>query len=309
MRPGGSAFVAAVIAGLALATGAVAGPREVVDECVRAAPDDETTGLDDLEEACPGLSAALEALGVGAFLPDATRDNLTRHGIERAIALASPRPSRAIAPLPRASLDRALSSLKTERPPDSWWERFKAWLRRLFLGGNTEPGSDWLARWLSRWSVSEVVAKTVFYTLAALLIAIAIGIVVNELRASGVFGPAERGARRRLPGSAERAESLTLDAVAAAPLERRAALLFELLVQRLGDRGRLRRGRELTHRELRAAAPFRDAADGERFAHLAATAEAQLFAPTPPPGERVERALVDGEALLRALASPGEAGA
>ncbi len=301
------AAVLGMLAALAVVSAAAAAPRDLIESCRKAAPadDEEVVGLADLENQCPGLTGALEALGVGPLLPQSARDELTRETILPALALASANPAATRAPPGRASLDRILPTLVAERPPQSWWDRLKAWLRSLVGPDKSQPGSQWLRKWLEGWRLSEVVAQTVFYTLAGLIIALAIGILVNEMRASGVFGPSTSATRRRRAGETVRRERRSLEEIAAAPLHRRAALMFDLLVQRLSESGRVGAVRDRTHRELSAESPFADPSDRERFARLAGVAEEQLFSPSPIAAGRVQAALVDGEALIGALAAAG----
>lgn len=295
------------LAALALVSAANAAPRDLVDACAKSAPsaDDDVAGLAELEAQCPGLTRALEALGVGPLLPQSARDDLTRELLLPAVALASANPAATHAPLDRASLDRILPTLAGERPAASWWDRLKAWLRSLVGGDKSQPGSLWLQKWFQGWKISEFVASTVFFTLAALIIALAIGIVVSEMRASGVFGPSASATRRRTAGEVQRRERRSLEEIAAAPLHRRAAIMFDLLVHRLSETGRLGAVRDRTHRELSAQSPFTDPSDRERFVRLAGVAEEQLFSPTPIAAGRVQAALVDGEALIGALAAAG----
>jgi len=290
-----------------LAGVADAGPRELIDACVQNSPDDDdTTGIKDLEAACPGLGAALDELGVGPLLSPSAQKGLTRESLTRLVELATPRPAGTRAELHRESLERILPTLQRAAEAPSWWSRLKAWLRSLMGGKPNEPGSSWLEKWLTGWTIPEAVASVLFFTLAGLVIALALGIIVNELRAAGVFGGRPAAAR----GSPDEAGALfpvrSLADVAGAPLERRAALMFELLVNRLSASGRLGAVRDRTHREIRSLAPFAGAADGERFGRLAAVAEEQLFSSRAVDAVRVQAALTDGEALIGALSAPRE---
>ena len=143
----------------------------------------------------------------------------------------------------------------------------------------------------------------IFNALKVLVVCGALAIIVRELRASGFFR-----ARTRLQPTTARTSSSApwqdvhgLAAVEAAPFGVRAALLFQLILRRLAETGRLRAGRSLTHRELRLRPPFADANDGARFARIATVAEEQLFAGSPVAAERVAAALEDGLALYSTL--------
>lgn len=291
----------ALTAAFALASVAAAGPREIIAACVEEAPA-SAVGLAALEAACPGLTAALDDLGVAALLPEESRKQLTATTLEDAVT-----PGTAIAPpdakLPgTSSLGPILKALVSKDLDKSWWERFKDWLRRHLIGESSSSVPDWLKTWLLKLTPPQRLFEVLFFALAVAVVFSAIAVIVRELRASGMFRTRARRVAlgSRVPMAASDAVD-SLEALEAAPAGLRAALLFQLIVRRLTASGRLRAGRSLTHRELRRQPPFADGADGARFARIASVAEEQLFAASPVAADRLDAALEDGVALYSSL--------
>ena len=292
----------ASVAALALAAGAGAEPREVIDDCARNAPE-SAVGLAALEAACPGLGAALGDIGVAALLSEASRKQLTAATLAAAVNAGTATPSADAKRPGTASLAPILQSLVERNVEPSWWERLKDWLRRHLIGDASSPAPDWLRNWLLNATPSQRILAVIFNALKVLVVCGALAIIVRELRASGLLRARARPHFPKLrTSSSSRSQDLQgLAAVEAAPVGVRAALLFQLILRRLAETGRLRAGRSLTHRELRLRPPFADANDGARFARIATVAEEQLFAGSPVAAERVAAALEDGLALYSTL--------
>lgn len=293
---------------LAVPADASAGPREVVTECTRHAAAD-TAGLDALEQACPELADALEALGVRPLLTAASRKTLSHDALERAVELVRERP--AASPGPRVDvLAPILKGLTASTAPTSWWERFKQWLR-AHLGrpvDTTFQMPAWLTAWLNGLTLSAAVVAVMLVASMVAVIAGAIAIVVHELRAAGLIHRRQPAAGGTQPGPPAARAAVSLADVEAAPPGERAALLFRLLLAALVDAGRVAAERGRTHRELCAEVSLPDATERARFTRVARAAEAQLFGAAPLPAEQLEPALADGTALyatFRTVAAGG----
>lgn len=286
---------------LAVPADAGAGPREVVTECTGHVAED-TTGLEALEQACPRLADALEALGVRPLITAASRKTLGRDGLERAVALVRGRPAAPAGPRIEA-LAPILKTLAAPAPPTSWWDRFKQWLRER-LGRPADASFKmpaWLKAWLDGLTPSQAFVEVLLVASLIAVIAGAVAIVVNELRAAGLVRRRPRAAGGTRPAPTEIRAAVSLADVEAAPMSERAALLFRLLLAVLADAGRVRAARARTHRELCGEVLLPDAGERGRFARLAGAAEAQLFGPAPLPAAELEPALADGTALYVAI--------
>lgn len=296
---------------LAASLAATAGPRELIAACAARAPE-KAAGLKALEEACPGLGAALDELDVGPLLSEATAASISAVKLADSVALATDAHAAVVTAPRTVSLPTVLDSLAAPSVAPSWWERFKDWLRARFAAQQKQDGAPpgWLAKLFSRLSGHASVFEVLLNVLKLLIVGAAIAIVLNELRAYGVFGRrAQRGGRRSgapVPGLGPR--TVTLADVEAAPAARRAALLFDLLVSTLVQHGRITAARIRTHRELSREQAFADPADESRFARLASAAEQQLFAATPVPEDRLGAVLADGTALYASVVNPAGAG-
>lgn len=277
-----------------------AGPREFVADCAAHLPED-VAGLDDLEEQCPGLNAALEEAGLAPLLSDDTRDSLDAVTLRPALALMDAGAGRAPDPL---AVGQVLKSLGKNVESPSLWSRFKDWVRQLL--GRPQDGHTptWLDRWLGRLTFSEAVARVLGHVLIALIIGGAIAVIVAEVRATGVLAGRRwrraRGAGRAGSIAAATPDEPSLAAVDAADRATRARVLLTLIVEALTTTGRLRGARALTHRELARAGGFADDA-GRRFAGLATVAEREAYGRTPVPDADRDAAIEDGKALYRAL--------
>jgi hypothetical protein len=262
---------------------------EVIDQCGESA-DEETIGLTALEEECPGVTRALEQSGYLSLLSAASRDELDSYDLSDLLFVDSwyDDPAPADRDVDVAALGPILDSLRaqeSERPP-GWFERFKRWLRSMLepQGGNQD---DWLSRWLQETKIPNLVWTGILYVALAMLLGLTIFIIVNELRAAGLF-------RRRKTQPDEFAGGIVAAAGDAAAdfdtlaVDRKASMLLRMLVATLIRSGRLRTERSLTHRELCARARFDDARQRESFQRVAALAERTVYGSSEVPAEEVE---------------------
>jgi hypothetical protein len=289
-----------------------AGPRELIADCAKATPP-ATSGLAALEAACPGLDQALTDAGLRALLaaqPQATLSPLTLTRIVPLVAAGSEPP--AFAPDP-ANARRALADIGAASGADDWWERLKAWLRRLVEGDRESAGSSWFGRWLGRWmaklTLPQALLESLFWVLIVAVIGLALAVVANEARALGLFGGRAGRAERRpaAAGPLPAAEALRED-IDELPAAERPRRLLQLILAVLAASGRSRAPRSLTHRELTVRVA-RDTGDPDGcFGALAALAEEQLYGEAPVPALRSEPVVAEALALYgRLTADAGRA--
>lgn len=130
-----------------------AGPDEhsaidIIEKCSDAA-DEDTIGLEALEDECPGLTHALEESGYLALLSTASRDQLDGYDLSDLLQVDYWYDDEAPRDVAVGTLGPILDSLRAQKPerPLTWFERFKRWLRAKL----EQPDSDsdnWLSRWL-----------------------------------------------------------------------------------------------------------------------------------------------------------------
>jgi hypothetical protein len=274
-------------------------PLDVIGDCSDTA-DEETVGLTALEEECPGVTRALEQSRYLPLLATSERDELDVYDLSDVLTVDdwyADHDSAARQP-DVAALGPILESLRAQQPerPLTWFERFKRWLRSM--ADRQERDSDnWFSRWLDKTHVTEVVATTILFVVLALILALTILVIVNELRAAGVF-------RKRLAteadgiatGTAAAADDAAVD-VDSLPADRKASMLLRMLVTTLVQSGRLRTERSLTHRELCARANFDDAEQRESFKRVAALAERTVYGSSEVPATEVEPIVTAARAL------------
>lgn len=253
-------------------------PTDVIDECSRSAAEG-SIGLTMLEEQCPGLTRALEQSGYLALLSTASRDGLNSYDLSDLLQVEYWYDEAAPRDVEVGTLAPILDSLRAQEPerPLTWFERFKRWLRSV-LERRRDSSDSWLSRWLDDVDIPSAVGRAILFASIVLIIGLTILVIVNELRAAGVF--------RRRRGTQD-AELIAGGAAAAAgddpadldalPVDRKAQVLLRMLVRTLVQSGRLRTERSLTHRELCARAAFDDAQQRESFRRVAALAERTVY--------------------------------
>jgi len=293
------------------AAGAVVAAQDAIARCIETATGEEV-GLADLEAACPGIEHALTQSGYVGFIGETETEQLTTYSLadlQHFIERYRPSSDGEASPMRDVSqLASILDTLKEEQRADrplTLLERFKRWLNSLIRRSQQEQDS-WLANWLRDLDVSERIVRTIVYVSILLIIAIAIGVIVNELRAAGVFRRRERRvAATQVAGDGvldlSRATLADLDRVAASE---RPALLLRVLVNTLVSTGRLRAEKSLTHRELGTRAAFDAVDQRQSFNRVAALGERMLYGNRNVPPEEIDAVIETGRALDRQLNVP-----
>ncbi len=280
-----------------------AGPNErsaieVIEKCSDAS-DGDPIGLEALEADCPGLTHALEESGYLALLPKTSRDELDVDQLVELLRISHEYDREAPRNVAVGSLGPILDSLRTQEPerPLTWFERFKRWLRAKLesRGGDSD---NWLSRWLDDVDVPDAVARGILFASIGLIVALTIVVIVNELRAAGVFRRRRRSqdADMILGGIASAAADDVAD-IDALPADRKISVLLRMLVTTLVQSGRLRAERSLTHRELCTRAAFDDAQQRESFRRVAALAERTVYGIGEVPADEVEPIVAAARAL------------
>jgi hypothetical protein len=264
-----------------------ASPLDVIERSNESA-DEESIGLTALEEECPGLTGALEQSGYLALLSTAARDELDVYDLSDVLQVDAWYEEPAARDMDIGTLGPILDSLQAQEPerPPGWFERFQRWLRSM-LERRSEGTDNWLSRWLDDAEVSEVVTKTILLVALALLLALTVFVIINELRAAGIFRQRSKRDDDLVPGAVANSSDAAAD-LDALPVDRKASLLLRMLVTTLVQSGRLRAERSLTHRELSARARFDDAQQRESFQRVAALAERTVYGSVDVPAEEIE---------------------
>jgi hypothetical protein len=263
---------------------------QIIDRCSESASD-ETIGLTALEEECPGVTSALEQSGYLSLLSTASRETLDVYELSDLLSIdywyeeAAP----ADRNVDVGTLGPILESLRAQAAerPLTWFERFKRWLRSLLDRPSSSP-DNWFTRWLEEARISDVVATAILYGALALILGLTIFVIVNELRAAGVF---RSGSKLQHDPAASSTAVAAEDAAAdfdTLSADRKASMLLRMLVATLVQSGRLRTERSFTHRELCTRARFDDARQRESFQRVAALAERTVYASGEVPAEEVE---------------------
>lgn len=272
-------------------------PLAVIEKCSDSA-DEDSIGLKALEEECPGLTRALEQSGYLPLLSTTSRDELDAFDLSDVLQVDDWYEEPAARDVDVGKLRPILDSLRAQEPerPQGWFERFKRWLRSM-LERRGESPDNWLSRWLEERDVPDALAKGILYVALGLILALTVVVILNELRAAGIFR------ERRKQGDALVAASAAPEAGDAAvdldnlPVDRKASMLLRMLVTTLVQSGRLRTERSLTHRELTARATFDDAQQRESFQRVAALAERTVYGSHDVPQEEVEPIVAAARAL------------
>jgi len=271
-------------------------PAGIIDACGESASED-IVGLTALEQACPGLTDALEKTG---YLPLLSADQRDALGADDLVDLGLirqryvehvPGPVVDVDALP-AALD-SLRELSAERPL-TMLDRFERWLRALLDRQQSASESEsWLSRWLRDVSISETIAKGIVYGTVALVVLLALGVLVNELRVAGLLRW-RRGAQEEAKVAAQPDRAAGIETPSSPD---GVPTLLRMLVSTLVRSGRLRRERSLTHRELGVQAAFDDAQQRECFQRLAALAERAVYGTGELPVGEVEPVVAAARAL------------
>ncbi len=135
-----------------------------------------------------------------------------------------------------------------------WWERFLAWLEDKI---RTQDDADlkWLEDILKALTFSEETRKFILYGSFAIIVLLALSIVVNELKAGGLF---RRRTRSRLSTSSQTSagsnmtdvELLTTDSIQKMPQQMQPQALLSMCIDQLIRCGKLPDDRSRTNREF-----------------------------------------------------------
>jgi hypothetical protein len=308
----------AICFGLALGAAAPcpadqAGTIDYLNDCLKRLPAHTKQGLENLQQSCPELEQTLVNAGVSDQLPEHWRKQLAPQGVRDIQALLERYQGEPPAVAPRAdTISEIAQALRAKDPPRSWWQRVRVWLRHL-LEPQRSSDSGLLSRVVNGIlnALTARVRLVLFYASLALVVLLLGFIILRELRIAGVgrrAGPRRtRGETSGPPGAAS--GRLELADLEQCPLSERPALLLRLLVQALGESGRLGSDRALTHRELIARAGFDSPDQRQQFAGISLLAERQLYGRglTAEVDAEFERALRAGRQLYAQLRSAGSA--
>jgi hypothetical protein len=269
-------------------------------------------GLEQLETLCPGLTQALSELGLAQQIGEEWRGRLNLLALGQLADLQRYYDGAPRVAAPRVeALASVASSLRVQTAPQSWWQRFKSWLRSLLRQDEAPSRADfgWLERLLSHLKLKPWLAQAVGYTTIGLVIALALWIIWRELRQAKVFTRHRKAAGRiertgwMPPAFAPDLRGADLDAL---PLWDRPAVLLQLLVQALRQSDRLGLERALTFRELSERVKLDDDLQRTRFERVARLAERQRYGVrSQPPSlgsdEQLRETLADGLSLYAQL--------
>jgi hypothetical protein len=279
---------------------------EIIDDCGDSAPE-ESVGLTELEEACPGLTRALDESGDLPLLSAQLREKLQPYDLTELQQIRSwydAAPGRQSPDV--GSLQPILDSLREQRgeQPKTWFDQLKEWLREMSEQRQSDSESR-LSRWLREIQLSDAASMALLYGLSALVIALALGVVINELRISGVL---RRRSAHDADATAQAAGSLQADASAAfdaMTAQGSAPAALRMLVSTLIRSGRLRVERSLTHRELCARAAFDDVQQRECFQRVAQLAERAVYGTGELPPDEVAPVIAAARTLNARLSESG----
>ncbi len=289
-------------------------PQAVLEACARSPSlaGQHLRGLEQIEALCPGVTQALSALGLTEQIGEEWRGRLNPLALGQLADLQQFYAGEPRFDAPRVdSLASVISALRVQSAPQSWWQRFKAWLRSLLRQDEAPTRADtgWLERLLSHLKLKPWVGQAIGYTTIGLVIALALWVVWRELRYANVL------TRRRRPSSSPGrmewapqglAREMRADDLDRLPLWERPSLLLQLLVQALRQSDRLGLERALTFGELSQRAKLDDELQRTRFQRIARLAERQRYGArrqpsSPDADERLRESLADGLSLYAQL--------
>jgi hypothetical protein len=289
-------------------------PGAILEACARSPSlvGQQIKGLGQLEALCPGLTKALSDLNLTRQVGEEWRGRLNPLALGQLVDLQRyyDGPPRSEAPRVE-SLASVVTSLRVQSLPQSWWDRFKTWLRSLLRQdeGPSNADAGWLERLLSHLKLKPWAAQAIGYTTIGLVIALALWIVWRELRFAKALTR-----RRRSSGGLGRAEwtppafaaEVRADDLDRLPLWERPAVLLQLLLQALRRSERLGLERALTFRELSERAKLDDDLQRTRFERITRLAERQRYGtrnqpPTPGSDDQLRETLADGLSLYAQL--------
>jgi hypothetical protein len=281
-----------------------------IDACVARLDPQLDIGYDRIAARCPELMRQLEAGPWAPWLPRGWKESgndlsagslkelrelVARESSVRESTLAKVPDIRGLQPI--------LATLAGNRD-ETGWSHFKSWLRSILERREQPTDESWFSRMVSHVGISQSVIRIITYAALAVVVIIAGAIVVNELRAAGVFGGWRRAARKRRSQDKVATSGLSWSDIEQAPLRDRPRLLLDLIVRRLSDRGSLPPAGALTVRELTRAAGLPEAEDRLRLEELALAAERVRYSRSEQ-AEGLEEPVAGGRVLLDRLDAGG----
>jgi len=285
-----------------------------VDSCISRLDPATDIGYERIVARCPDLVRRLEEGGWAAWMPGEWKEpgnDLSAGSLRELRELARREMDAAPAQGPDIrSLKPVLASLADASAKDrSVWARFKGWVRSVLESREQPAGESWFTRMTSRIGFPQSVVELVSYAALAGVVALALLIVLNELRAAGLIGPAD-AARRGKSAAARGRGAVTGGADSNVDPRDRPRMLLGLIVARLGELGCLPPSAGLTVRELTLAARLAES-DRERLSVLALSAERLRYSGSEIAPDGIGTALERGRELLENLSrlEPFDAGA
>lgn len=285
------------------ALAAPGGPLAEIDACVDRLDPGLDVGFERIAERCPRLAATLKDSSYGVWLPrdwDRRGNQLSRAGLRDLKTLLLREDARTTAPqLSVAAVPSILATLATVDEPRTLWQRFKGWLHRLLNPPPQQSQQSWLQRLFAQLQISASVWRSISWVSLALVVALAVAVIVNELRAAGVWN--RRTSPTRATQLARGAQLATLAEIAHAEPSEQPRLLLEIIATRLTAQARLPQPRSLTVRELTSAARLPDPLDRARLSDLAGACEQLRYSDRALAPSVLAGALTAGRELLAAL--------
>jgi hypothetical protein len=232
-------------------------------------PDVDPQKIQNLAGVCPQFAAELATHPLGQLIEDNTLEDFSVEQLQNLRGLIdgykSPQPG--TAQLDFANLDTLLETILVTQasPKESWWERFKLWLKKHFLPQDSAE-DDWLIDFLNAYSLPDWLAEILWRVVMALTVGMGILVVVNELRHAGIrrwlrgkpaglFGGIKAAGPQHVPALSG------WNALAALWGRDKLVALLRLMISALIEAGRLPDNKSCTNREflqhLRCTDPLR----------------------------------------------------
>lgn len=279
----------------------------LVDTCIaklEQQPNVDSKKIQNLTDVCPQFAAELATHPLGQLIEDNTLEDFSveqLHNLRRLIE-AYKNPQLDTAQLDFANLDTLLETILVTQasPKESWWERFKAWLKERFVPQDSAE-EDWLIKFLKTYSLPDWLAEILWRVVIVLIVGMGILVVVNELRHAGI----RRWLRSRPAGMFSRVKAARRQPVSAlsgwntlATLWGREKLiaLLRVMIAALIEAGRLPDNKSCTNREFLKHLRRTDTLQAGAFEKVLLYAEDCVYG-----GRQVENEKVD--ALVQALDS------
>jgi hypothetical protein len=281
-------------------------PLSALDTCIEQLDSGLDVGYARIAARCPDLAPSLLASPWAPWLPadwNRPKNQLSARGLadlRDALAREAAAPATGGRELHIERVPAILKQLgREETGPESWWTRFKRWLRELLTPQPSTP-SNWWRRLFGQLSLEDGALRALVWGSLALVSALAVGVIVNELRVAGLLRPRRTGTPVR-PGARAPGPGLTLDELEGASAAQQPALLLEFIAARLAEQDRLPPSRALTVRELTRRARLGEESDRASLAQLAAVCERVRFSDREVTAATVAEAMARGRELLRVL--------